>query len=129
MLGIWSFSGDVNGDGNLDVMTANYASGDTTVMLGNGNGSFQSAVTYGVGFGSYALEVGDLNSDGNLDMVATDYNIGGGNVVLLGNGDGTFQNGISAGPGGGTSNVTLGPPFALPPSTSERSPNGLSSTG
>lgn len=33
--------GDVNGDGKLDMITANFNSGNVSVRLGNGNGTFQ----------------------------------------------------------------------------------------
>ena len=41
--------GDFNRAGNLDVVTANYASGNVSVLLGNGNGSFQPAENFAVG--------------------------------------------------------------------------------
>ena len=37
---------DFNGDGNLDLAVANYNSGNVSVLLGNGNGTFQPAVFY-----------------------------------------------------------------------------------
>ena len=87
--------GDVNGDGKLDlilsVVTSSRTStnGAVAVLLGNGNGTFQPAVSYGSG-ASYArsLAVGDVNGDGKPDaVVANDGGVG----ILLGNGDGTFQ--------------------------------------
>lgn len=76
---------DVNGDGNLDLIAA--APTTATVLLGNGDGTFQSGVAYPVG-GSQAF-VDDFNADGKLDLAVSD---GSGNVyILLGNGDGTFQ--------------------------------------
>ena len=70
------------------------------VLLGNGDGTFQAAVTYGTG-GIYAdsVAVADVNGDGKLDLVAENY--GSNNVgVLLGNGDGTFQTAVTYGSGG-----------------------------
>ena len=95
---------DVNGDGKLDLLLTNQCSdnncttGQVAVLLGNGDGTFQSPVTYGTS-GLYAgsLAVADINGDGKLDLIVTDQcesnsicNTGF-LAVLLGNGDGTFQ--------------------------------------
>jgi hypothetical protein len=77
-------AGDFNHDGNLDIAISDYfIPGDVVVELGNGDGSFQSAVDYPTGAGGEVVAY-DLNGDGKLDLV-----LGGG--VLFGNGDGTFQ--------------------------------------
>ena len=58
-------------------------------MLGNGNGSFQSASTYSTGLNPVGIKSGDFNNDSNMDIVVT--NISGNSVsVFLGVGDGTF---------------------------------------
>jgi hypothetical protein len=97
---------DVNGDGKLDLLVANsgsHESGVSTsnaaVLLGNGDGTFQTAEifeTYPQGLTS--LAVADLNDDGKPDVVETTCFfsttcLGGIGAVLvqLGNGDGTFQ--------------------------------------
>jgi len=92
---------DVNGDGKPDLLVAtNYlkcngglceTSGEVGVLLGNGNGTFRSAVTYDCGGRyPYSLTVADLNGDGKLDLVTADsWSATAG--VLMGNGDGTFQ--------------------------------------
>ena len=41
--------GDFNGDGKADLAVANYDSNSVSVLLGNGNGTFQAAVNYVVG--------------------------------------------------------------------------------
>jgi hypothetical protein len=83
-------TGDFNGDGNLDIVSANRGGNTVSVLLGKGNGTFQSAVTYLVGGrGPQSVAVGDFNHDGKLDVAVAnidDYTIG----VLPGNGDGTF---------------------------------------
>ncbi len=97
---------DVSGDGKLDVVVANYcastdcSNGSVGVLLGNGDGTFQAAVTYSSG-GLYtgAVELKDLNGDSKLDLVvasqyASSSGTNGSVGVLLGNGDGTFQTAI-----------------------------------
>jgi hypothetical protein len=80
--------GDFNRDGRTDLVTANQASNDVSVLLGNGNGTFQPAVNFAAGYGPRSVVVADFNSDGKPDLAT----VAGGTVsVLLGNGDGTFQ--------------------------------------
>ncbi|MBK7511677.1 MAG: VCBS repeat-containing protein [Chloracidobacterium sp.] len=63
-----SLSGDINGDGSIDIVTTNYYSNDISVLLGDGNGNFGAAVSYG-GAGSYPyfVALGDFNRDNKLD--------------------------------------------------------------
>nr|GFC94203.1 hypothetical protein [Tanacetum cinerariifolium] len=61
---------DVNGDGKLDLLTANLTSDNAGVLLGNGNGTFQTAVTYSAGAGSapHSIVAADVNGDGKPDL-------------------------------------------------------------
>ncbi len=81
---------DVNGDGQPDLVVANSGSNNVSVLLGNGNGTFQSAVNYATGSEPSAVAVADVNGDGHPDLVVTNF---GSNTVsvLLNNGSGTFQ--------------------------------------
>ena len=61
-----------------------------SVLLGNGNGTFQAKHDYTAGTSPNSVEVADFNGDGELDLVVA---AGGSNLadILLGNGNGTFQ--------------------------------------
>jgi hypothetical protein len=89
----WSVAiGDLNGDGKLDLATANtYPSDSVSVLLNKGDGSFQAKVDYATGRGSpYSVAIGDLNGDGKPDL-ATANTYAGTVSVLLNRGDGSFQ--------------------------------------
>ncbi|HEY1657381.1 MAG TPA: FG-GAP-like repeat-containing protein [Candidatus Sulfotelmatobacter sp.] len=102
--------GDVNGDGKLDLVMAsqcaisNCSAGVVTVLLGNGDGTYQTPVAYSVGGETEAVALADVNGDGKLDIVAVSYCdsdcSSGVASVLLGNGDGTFQPAVSYNTGG-----------------------------
>jgi hypothetical protein len=72
---------DVNGDGKLDIVTANRSANNFSVLLGNGNGNFQSQQRFGAGNQPSALSVVDLNGDGKLDVVTA--NRGGNNLSVI----------------------------------------------
>jgi hypothetical protein len=102
--------GDLNGDGNLDIVVSNQCPGSSicsnatiSVLLGNGDGSFKPAVSYSPGGtgSAYSLAITDVNGDGKLDLVVAnecsdDTCTSAGISVLLGNGDGTFQTALSS---------------------------------
>ncbi len=102
--------GDTNGDGKLDLLvvqecnsTNSCSNGVLSVLLGNGDGTFQSAVNYSSGAATaQGIAVADLNGDGKLDVAIVNECVSNSNCsngivsVLLGNGDGTFQNAINS---------------------------------
>ena len=59
--------GDVNRDGNLDLVTANEVGNTVSVLLGGGDGRFQPPVPAAVGSAPVALVAGDFNRDGWID--------------------------------------------------------------
>src|SRR2546426_300976 len=72
--------GDFNGDGHPDLAVPNAAqagpvlpSGTMSILLGNGDGSFQPAVSYSVGDAPNSVAVGDFNGDGKLDLAVANY--------------------------------------------------------
>jgi hypothetical protein len=72
-----------------DLAVANSNSGDVSVLLGNGDGTFQAPQNFGADGFPRSVAVGDFNGDGILDLAVA--NEGSNNVsVLLGKGDGTF---------------------------------------
>ena len=81
--------GDFNGDGKPDLVITNYGDNSVSVLLGNGDGTFQAARTFPVGIHPGLVAVGDFNGDRKPDLVVS--NVDSSTVsVLLGNGDGTF---------------------------------------
>src|SRR6266699_280774 len=91
--------GDFNGDGKLDLAVTDYSNNNVSVLLGNGDGTFQAAQSLPVGINPWYFAVGDFNSDGMLDLAVADYGCSqechpspsNTVLVLLGNGDGTFR--------------------------------------
>ncbi len=99
--------GDVSGDGKPDLVTANINDTNVSVLLGNGDGTFQTKVNYGTGDAPYSVAIGDLSGDGKPDLVTANLNTTTVSV-LLGNGDGTFQTKVDYGTGVGPQSVAIG---------------------
>jgi hypothetical protein len=91
-------AGDLRNDGIVDLVTANNpcssgsscTPGTISVLLGNGNGTFQTHVDYAAGLQPEGIALGSFRNNGTLDVAVANY---GANTVsiLLDNGDGTFQ--------------------------------------
>jgi archaellum component FlaF (FlaF/FlaG flagellin family) len=80
---------DLNGDGKLDVVSANAGNNSISVLINKGDGTFDAQVERATGEAPVALGLADLNGDKKPDIVTANS---GANTasVLLGKGDGTF---------------------------------------
>jgi hypothetical protein len=99
---------DVNGDGKLDVIATNSNAsglGSASVLLGNGDGTFQAQVTFATGANPSALAVADVSGDGKPDLITA--NRDGTSSVLLGNGNGSFQAQTSFAAGGNPNGLAV----------------------
>ncbi|HSZ57081.1 MAG TPA: FG-GAP-like repeat-containing protein, partial [Tepidisphaeraceae bacterium] len=102
---------DLNGDGKADMVVANYGTfysyGQTvSVLLGNGDGTFQAQQVLGVGSGPDAVAIADVNGDGIPDLIVA--NSRSNDVsVLLGNGNGTFKPQVTYATGAGPSSIAV----------------------
>ncbi len=90
--------GDFNGDGILDLIAVNAAAATVDVLLGNGDGTFQPAISTHLAASPNTLAVGDFNGDGILDVAVSAFTFPSGpsTSILLGNGDGSFQPAVAS---------------------------------
>jgi hypothetical protein len=102
--------GDMNGDGKSDLAVANGHNLDffntVSVLLGNGDGKFQTQQTFDTDPFPRSLKLADANGDGNLDLAVA--NADGTVGVLLGNGNGAFQAQQTFAAGNSPRSLTLG---------------------
>ncbi len=83
-------AGDFNGDGILDLAVTNPLLDTVSILIGNGDRTFQSAVDYATGTDPTTVVTSDFNADGKLDLAVLDGS-GATVSILMGNGDGTFK--------------------------------------
>ncbi|HEX7414745.1 MAG TPA: T9SS type A sorting domain-containing protein [Bacteroidia bacterium] len=74
-------SADFNGDGKVDLVTANWNANDVSIFLGTGTGSFGAATNFTVGSNPQALITEDFNGDGKVDLAVV--NESSSNVSIL----------------------------------------------
>ena len=100
-------AGDINGDLVQDLALANSGDDTASVLLGNGDGTFQPAksVYLGQGAGPQSIVIADFNRNGRPDLAVANT-ARNAVALLLGNGDGTFQAPVTLGAGVSPSSVT-----------------------
>jgi hypothetical protein len=104
------FAGDLDGDGNVDLVVANEQEDSVSVFLGLGDGTFRRMPSnFPTGAYPTGGAIADFNGDGIPDVVTANYH-GDSVSVLLGNGDGTLQapRNYATVAGGATSNLAVG---------------------
>lgn len=103
-------TGDVDGDGDLDIVVANQENNALQIFLGTGNGTFAEAQGSPVNYGYSAryAALADFDGDGDLDIAATSSGGGYSTTVLMGAGDGTFAVGYRTGGGKSARGVAAG---------------------
>ncbi len=80
---------DFDLDGEIDIVTCNTVSGNVSVLLGDGDGTFRPQSLYTVGFGPHGIAVLEANGDGYPDIATS--NTGSNDVaVILNDGTGHF---------------------------------------
>ena len=104
-------SGDLNGDGFLDLLSVNTAAGTLSVLLNNGSGTGFSAAPGSpitVGANPRGAALADFNNDGKLDVLVAS-NGGSGTLTLLpGLGTGEFSPALSITSAGAVQNIAVG---------------------
>ncbi len=90
---------DVNGDGRVDLISANYGSGTLTVLTNNGSGGLVLSSSPGAGSYPYSVAAADVNGDGWVDLISANV-VDSTLTVLTNNGSGGFA--LSSSPGVGS---------------------------
>ncbi|MGD2028252.1 MAG: VCBS repeat-containing protein [Anaerolineales bacterium] len=85
---------DLDADGNIDMIAANHETDYLTILLGNGDGTFQpspiSPLRITISPHPHEVRAADLDGDGHLDLIV-DYRDAPGYLILRGLGDGSFE--------------------------------------
>jgi len=103
-------TGDFNDDGFMDLAVTDEANNRVLVLLGNGDGTFQTPVSYPTGNKPVALVAQDFDGDGEPDLAIVNQTDGT-VTILLGNKVNNIQNGTFGTPPNQTSPPAVG---ALP---------------
>jgi len=74
---------DVNGDGKVDLISANAGDGTVSVLTNNGSGGFVLACTNAVGSQPYCVTTADVNGDGKVDLVCANFGATWGNTLTV----------------------------------------------
>lgn len=96
---------DLNFDGFLDLAVCNLVSDSVSILLGHGNGTFQTRVNYPAGDGPIALAAADFDGDADTDLAIANQ-AGGGVTILANNSSGVFSTAQSISTGAATASIT-----------------------
>ena len=77
---------DLTGDGHADLAVANYNRNTVSILLGNGDGTFQDPVTYPMNVPPTGLVTGDFTGDGHADLAVVNNSSNSVSVLLNLNG-------------------------------------------
>jgi hypothetical protein len=94
---------DLNHDGKTDVALTDFTTDSLLILLGNGDGTFQTPIIYRTPSGPQAPIAADFNLDGNVDLATSQASssewlgFGSGYSIYLGHGDGTFDSALTTG--------------------------------
>jgi hypothetical protein len=95
--------GDVDGDGNLDIVATNPSQASVSQFLGNGDGTVNAMSTMSLGivgdYRPFSTAIGDFDENGDLDIAVADV-LTRPVTVKLGNGNGTYQDDLTFAPDG-----------------------------
>ena len=64
----------MNGDGRLDIATANFSNGTVSLLLATATGTFGPATALSMGSATWDVALVDLNGDGRLDAITANQN-------------------------------------------------------
>ncbi len=82
---------DIDGDGDLDLLSPNFNAGTVSVRVNNGSGTFSGTTNVSVGVNPLSAVAADIDGDGDLDLLAPSYN--GTVSIRPNNGGGAFSTG------------------------------------
>ncbi len=100
-------TGDFNGDGKLDLATANNGSNNVSILLNSGTGTYALGSSPAVGINPQSITAGDFDGDGDLDLAVA--NRGSNTVsILLNSGTGAYVLGSSPAVGTNPQSMTAG---------------------
>jgi peroxiredoxin len=86
-------TGDINGDGNLDILTTNANDNSVSVLLGDGKGGFVPSGASPIKAGRHPYDtvlLNDVNNDGKADLITPNLT-GAAVMVMLGDGNAGFK--------------------------------------
>ncbi|CAF1181469.1 unnamed protein product [Rotaria sp. Silwood1] len=87
---------DINNDGQIDIVVANYVANNIGILLGHDNLIFDTIITYSTGINSkpQSLAIGDFDNDGQIDIAVANYRTSS-ISIFLGYQNGNFTTQVS----------------------------------